>query len=497
MSIVLAAINAKWIHPSLALRLLKANLGHFENQCEILEFALRQPLKEKIEPILAARPRILGFSVSIWNHPATLELLEALKKKWEPGHQPLSSERPIIVLGGPEVSWLPEDAEIFRYADYVIRGEGEESFRLLCSEILGEKYELNKAQNKNTFFINKGDTSVNINEIETAYHLYTNEDLQKKLVYVEASRGCPFSCAFCQGGLQKTRYFPLGPFLNSMGTLIDRGVKTFKFLDRSFNTNPQRAKQIMEFFLERIEAGALVCVHFEMVPSRIPSELKESLCRFPPGTLRLELGIQTLNCETAKLINRSGFSDSQSCAASLETLNFLRRETNAILHVDLIAGLPAEDLASFALGFDRLWLSLSENGSQALPDEKASHSNEKANQVCEIQLGILKCLPGTSIIRHNETHGMKYSPQPPYEVIETSALPAADLDKIKNFARFWEVIVNRNPFPDLTPQLLPPGKPVFNKFMKFSDRLFEHFGKNWGIDRKDLRLFMEKNLQDL
>ncbi|MCL2139684.1 MAG: cobalamin-dependent protein [Treponema sp.] len=116
--ILLITINAKWIHPSLALRLLKANLGKLEEQCQIAEFALRQNLDEKTGPVLAARPKILGISVSIWNHAATLELLKELWKAW-------GNERPVIVLGGPEVSFLPPDEEIFKYADYCIRGEGE------------------------------------------------------------------------------------------------------------------------------------------------------------------------------------------------------------------------------------------------------------------------------------------------------------------------------------------------------------------------------------
>ena len=488
-AIILATINAKWIHPSLALRLLKANLGSLKGQCEILEFALRQPLEEKTGPILAARPRILGLSVSIWNHTATLELLKALDNAWQPDGRP-AVPRPVVVLGGPEVSWLPEEAEIFRFADYVIRGEGEESFRSLCYGLLNGN---RPAGGKAALFINQGETSVDTDTIACAYHLYTDEDLKNKLVYVEASRGCPFGCEFCQGGkTPKVREFPLEPFLEEMGTLIDRGARTIKFLDRTFNLDMDRAKRIIGFYLKRIGApgtaagtatgtatGTMagkppLCVHFEMVPFRFPPELKELLSRFPPGTLRLELGIQTFNRKTAELIHRAGCEES-------EILEFLRRETNAILHVDLIAGLPGEDLASFGAGFDRLWRTLSKTGKSGLPGRSPF----------EIQPGILKCLPGTPLARHNAAYGMKYSAAPPYEVIETGAIPAAEIGRIKNFARFWETIVNRNPFPDLVSRLFPPGEPVFDRFMRFSDRMLEHFGRNWGIDRNDLGAFLE------
>jgi radical SAM superfamily enzyme YgiQ (UPF0313 family) len=274
-----------------------------------------------------------------------------------------------------------------------------------------------------------------------------------------------------------------------METLIKKGGRQFKFLDRTFNLNIKRAEKIMLFFLEKITAPEHkehsenfsvekppLCVHFEMIPSRLPPAIKELLSRFPPGTLRLELGIQTFNPETAALIHRAG-----DPGEAIETLEFLRRETNAIIHADLIAGLPGEDPASFGAGFDRLWSALS------------VRSCGRCRGECrfEIQLGILKCLPGTPISRHNETHRMKYSAAPPYEVIETGAMSASELNRIKNFARFWEMIVNRNSFPELISCLFPPGEPVFNKFMLLSDYLLNSFGKNWGIDRNEMGICLK------
>ena len=501
--IILAAINAKWIHPSLALRLLKANLGTLEDRCEILEFVLRQPLKEKVDPILAAGPRLLGLSVSVWNHQASLELLKALEEIWrgsgneKQGSEKPARQKPLVVLGGPEVSWLPPEAEIFRHADYVIRGEGEESFRSLCyrvfcgTESSSPSFPGTEPQN-GPVFINQGATTVDVNAIASPYRLYTDEDLQKKLVYVEASRGCPFGCEFCQEsariqesvGIQESvrgyhgvREFPLEAFLADMGNLIDRGGRQFKFLDRTFNLDMGRVKKIMEFFLDRINTRkAPLRVHFEMVPSRFPPELRELIVRFPPGTLRLEVGIQTFNPRTAALIHRSCNPGEET-----ETLEFLRRKTAAVVHADLIAGLPGEDIASFGTGFDRLWRILAGD----------SFPGPSAKDLFEIQLGILKCLPGTPIARHNLTHGMRYAPEPPYEVMETGALDPAELEKIKNFARFWELLVNRNPFPDLLPRLLPAGEPVFDKFMILSGKLLANFGRNWGIDQKELRAFLE------
>jgi radical SAM superfamily enzyme YgiQ (UPF0313 family) len=249
--ILLAAINAKWIHPSLSLRLLKANLGPLENSCTIIEFALRQPLREKIDPILAARPRILGLSVSIWNHTATLELLRELHAEWErqSGGTPPCCPRPVVVLGGPEVSYLPPEAEIFGYADYCVVGEGEDAFRELCQKVLSEK-----GQNRSPItFINRESQQVDVSSIKSAYHLYSDGDVRKKLIYVEGSRGCPFGCEFCLSAHSPTvREFPLEPFLAEMDDLLRRGARTFKFLDRSFNLNIERARRIMEFFVSKM-----------------------------------------------------------------------------------------------------------------------------------------------------------------------------------------------------------------------------------------------------
>jgi len=509
--IVLTTINAKWTHPSLALRLLKANLGSLETQCEIMEFALRQPLCEKTAPLLAAHPRILGVSVSIWNHLATIELLEALEKEWKK-----REERPIVVLGGPEISYLPNDADIFMYADYVIRGEGETVFSALCENILQNENKiiggcaqssdgdiwLDRQYGHAKACVNSCQPSgasrglrtpakelifnmqENLAEIKTAYYLYTDEDIAQKLIYVESTRGCPFECEFCLSAVKTeerggaVREFQFEQFLADMEILVNRGARTFKFLDRTFNANIKRAVKICEFFLRKLEERgregfAPFVVHFEMVPSLFPGELCEILERFPLGSLRLEIGIQTLNPEVCARIRRPGWKNqSIDPEKELETIRFLRKNTNAIIHADLIAGLPGEDLQSFGRGFDRLWQAVSE-------DNNTVQKREAKNTRVEIQLGILKQLPGAPISRHNETFGMRYNCKPPYEIEENSSISAVDLQRVKNFAAFWERLVNRG-------LLRIEGELVFEKFMALSDSLLAHFGKNWGIDKDEL-----------
>jgi hypothetical protein len=484
--IVLAAINAKWIHPSLALRLLKANLGPLENRCQILEFAPRQDPGEQCSAILCSGCLILGLSVSIWNHLASLSLLELLEQAWK-------ENRPFVVLGGSEVSALPEDAAIFDHADFIIRGEGELAFAELCESLLEggrppasalagspvrQRVPAPPVLPRAARFIGAKRPEPAV--LDTAYRLYSDEDLSCKLIYAETSRGCPFACVFCQSSLNGgVREFPLDKFFTDMNILLERIKKlppkkngrpwTIKFLDRSFNASVPRALAVMDFFLSRLPEIPRLQLHFEMVPSLMPQKLAEAIARFPPGTLRLELGIQSLDPDVRALSGRF------SCAGTeLENLRLLR-STNAIIHADLIAGLPGETWASFGSGFDQLWAALSSAGKNPF----------------EIQPGILKGLPGTLLRRREAEFGIRYSPRPPYEVLETPAMSSAELDRIKNFARFWELVVNRPSFPDMIPRLVLPGVPVFRRFEELSLRLFRRFGRNWGIDRSKIRAALE------
>ncbi len=453
--IVLATINAKWIHPSLALRLLQANLGGLAEKSRILEFALRQPQEEKVSALLAETPRILALSVSIWNHEATLALLDALESHWRADPR----SRPIIVLGGPEVSYLSEASPLIQRADWVIHGEGELVFRVLSEHLLLG----NSLKSLEPYGSTSGKwlyaRPVSLEEIKSAYHLYTDEDIARKLIYVEASRGCPFGCEFCLSSLdRRVRNVPLEQFLLDMDYLFSRGARTFKFLDRTFNLDLERAHAILEFFLERIKPPSYV--HFEMVPSRFPDNLRTLLMQFAPGTLRLEVGIQTFTPEVAKIIGRPSDPEKEQ-----EALRFLREKTHAIVHADLIAGLPGETMASFARSFNLLW--------KVRPTE--------------IQLGILKKLPGAPIARHDEPFAMVYDTRPPYEVLQTGTMSRAELNVIKNFARFWELVVNRGNFDDLVPLILPASVDAFAFFMELSQHLLGRFGRNWGIDRQELR----------
>ncbi len=442
--IVLCTLNAKYIHASLGLRYLFANMGELQAQTRICEFMInRKSPEEWANELIAMNPRIIGFGVYIWNTVQTCEVVKLLKQL-----------RPdiTIVLGGPEVSHEVQEQEIAQLSDFVITGWGDISFPKLCRAVLHGPQPLMK--------VIAGEQPP-LDDIQLPYAYYTDEDLAHRLLYVEASRGCPFKCEFCISSLDKTAWaFDLDLFLGELQTLYSRGARNFKFVDRTFNLKIDASVRIMQFFLDRM--GDDLFLHFEVIPDHLPDRLKEMIAKFPPGSLQFEVGIQTFNVDVQKRISRKQDNDK-----TIANLKWLLNESNAHLHTDLIFGLPGESLQSFANGFDKLY----------------------ALEPHEIQLGILKRLRGTPIDKHTETHGMVYDPQPPYQVRQTAAVTAADMTRFAHMARYWDLVANSGRFTATMP-LLMQGDSPFGAFMAFSDWLWNdsiHIkGKTSGITPEHL-----------
>src|SRR6266700_7250855 len=374
--IVLSTLNAKYIHAAFGLRYLMANLGPLQTAACLAEFDINQRPLDIAEVLLARNPKIIGFGVYIWNVAQTAQVISILKKV-RPGVT--------IILGGPEVSYETHTQQIVELADYVITGEADLKFAAVCQRLLSAERPTDKVIVAEP---------PEFSQLELPYDLYDEQDVAHRIIYVEASRGCPFTCEFCLSSLDiPVRQVPLPSLLTHLQRLLDRGVKHFKFVDRTFNLNANVSRTILEFFLERYQPGHFF--HFEMVPDRLPESLREIIVKFPPGALQFEVGIQTFNEEVGGLIKRR-----QNYQRLEDNLHFLRRQTGVHIHADLIVGLPGESVASFAAGFDRL-IGL---GPQ------------------EIQVGILKRLRGTPIVRHDPEWQMAYSPHPPYEVLRTGAM---------------------------------------------------------------------------
>jgi len=243
------------------------------------------------------------------------------------------------------------------------------------------------------------------------------------------------------------RQVPLDKFLAAMQKLLDRGLKQFKFVDRTFNLHIATSRALLEFFLARYQPGMFF--HFEMVPDRLPAELREVIAKFPAGALQFEVGIQTFNPEVGSLISRR-----QNYERLADNLNFLRTETAVHIHADLIVGLPGETLESFAAGFDKLI---------ALGPQ-------------EIQVGILKRLRGTPIIRHDADWQMVYNAHPPYEILQNRLIDFATMQRLRRFAKYWDLIGNSGNFVESVALVWRGGSP-FQNFLRLSDWLYARLGR--------------------
>jgi radical SAM superfamily enzyme YgiQ (UPF0313 family) len=441
--IVLTTLNAKYIHAAFGLRYLMANLGELQPRACLVEFDINQRPLDIVEVLLAREPRIIGLGVYIWNVEETREVVSAIKRL-----------RPdiTIILGGPEVSYELETQPVVALADYMITGEADVKFAEVCAQLLRGEKPASKVIPAEL---------PDVTRLALPYDLYNADDIAHRVIYVEASRGCPFTCEFCLSSLDiPVRQFPLEKMLDALQQLIDRGVKQFKFVDRTFNLNLNVSRALLLFFLERYRPGMFF--HFEMVPDRLPEPLREVIAKFPAGALQFEVGIQTFNEEVGGLIKRR-----QNYARLEENVTFLRAQTGVHIHADLIVGLPGESVESFAVGFDRLI---------ALGPQ-------------EIQVGILKRLRGTPISRHDNEWQMVYSATAPYEILQNKLIGFAEMQRLRRFAKYWDMVGNSGNFVETTPLLWREFSP-FHGFIGFSDWLFTQVGRTDSIALARLMEFL-------
>ncbi|MFH0909392.1 MAG: DUF4080 domain-containing protein [bacterium] len=432
--IVLTTLNARYSHTSFGLRYLLANMGELRPRTCMLEFDIRSRTADAAAAILACDPKIVGIGVYIWNIARATELVTALKE---------AKPDLTVIVGGPEVSYEIDQQEICRTADYVVTGEADFTFARLCADLLAAGAPVNRVVFSKP---------VDVQRLALPYDLYSDTDIAQRVIYVEASRGCPFTCEFCLSSLDvPVRHFPLEPLFAAFQSLLDRGVREFKFVDRTFNLSVPYSLKLLEFFLERYRPGLFL--HVEIIPDRLPSELRDIIRRFPPGSLQFEAGIQTFNEEVAQRIRRR-----QDYVRTEDHLRFLLQKSEAYLHADLIFGLPGESLESFAAGFDRL---------VAIGPQ-------------EIEVNILKRLRGTPIRRHDAEWQVEYSPDPPYEVVRNRDLDAATIQRLRRFARYWDLYANSGNFLESAPMIWRGGSP-FQRFMAFSEWLYKRANRTHAL----------------
>ena len=460
--ILLCTLNSTYQHSSFGLRYLLAQMGPLWDRTQLLEWTIKENPRTIVEKILSYQPRIVGFGVYIWNTNEVFDIISILKKV---------SPQTIVVLGGPEISYETESQRLFPLVDHVICGEADFLFKDFCLAQLEGAIHPDIKDYKVDFTkkIIRGELP-NIKEIQMPYGLYTDEDIKNRVIYVEASRGCPYKCEYCLSSLDKSvRSFDLTAFLKEIDLLITRGATSFKFVDRTFNLSPTTSTQILKFFLERIHLGLFL--HFEMVPDRLPVEIRDLIKQFPEGSLQFEVGIQTMNPAVAANVSRKN-----DLVKVAENFKYLKEFTHVHSHADLIVGLPGETIESFGEGFNRL----AEMG----PDE--------------IQVGILKRLKGTPITRHEKTFDMRYQDAPPYQILHTSTMNYQTLQIMNRFAKFWDLYANSGEFKNFMLWMKNHDGSFFHRFMDFVTYLSSQYSETHSISLINLAekayLFLQQHM---
>jgi len=439
--IVLTTLNGRYSHSSIGLRYLYANLQELQKRTIIEEFVINENISELALQLLDHNPTIIAIGVYIWNASDIEKLVHLLKKV---------SPKTIIILGGPEVSYLPIRVNL-DLADYIIQGEGEEQFYNLAKKLL------NKEKITQRIFPPK---IVDINSIKLPYIYYNEHDIKNRHIYVEASRGCPYMCEFCLSSIdKKVREFNINTLLNEFQNLWDKGARDFKFIDRTFNLNINNSIKTLDFFLKKDEPFT---THFEVIPDNFPDLLKEKIKLFPKHSLQLEVGIQTLKKDIAKNIKRN-----LNIPKIEQNIQFLETQTNAHIHLDLIIGLPGESLESFGENLDKLC--------------KISTS--------EIQVGILKKLSGTTLDRHDIEHKMVYSDIPPYDILCNDLIPFEKMQHMKRFARYWDIVYNSGNF-KTTFKLMTTNKSVYKNFYNLTSFIYSNTYSTWKISLDRMAQFL-------
>jgi anaerobic magnesium-protoporphyrin IX monomethyl ester cyclase len=469
MKTVLATLNAKYIHMSLALRTLKAYSGR-EFEIELAEYTLKDPAMQIVADLFKRAPDVVGFSCYIWNIEETIPIIQMLKKI-----------RPelCIVLGGPEVSydtkyWMERVPEV----DFIVMGEGEETFHHLLQQwstatlhnqrdtqrhtqfhnrdsaetiaSQGGKYHLVYGlayrDRSGNVVINPARPKVRLDDLPSPHHF--PEDMAQyptRVVYFETSRGCPVSGPFCVSSIEVgVRYFDLERTKRDLLHLIQSGAKLIKFVDRTFNIRREYALEIFQFLIEH-HGGACV-FQFEITADIMRPEVIAYLSEHAPlGVFRFEIGVQSTNELTNEIIQRR-----QHFAKLSRTVTMIRDSGKIAQHLDLIAGLPEEDYDSFRRTFNDVF---------ALRPE-------------ELQLGFLKMLRGTGLRARAEEYGYIYMDHAPYEILGNHVMPYSDMLRIKQAEDVLEKYWNAHRM-DATMQYLLDH--VFTSAFDF----FQSFGAHW------------------
>jgi anaerobic magnesium-protoporphyrin IX monomethyl ester cyclase len=443
MNVICTTLNAKYIHTNLAIRLLKAYSAP-EFNIQLKEYTVKDPVFTIVSDLFQQDPTVIGFSCYIWNIEETIKVINSLKK---------INPSVLIVLGGPEVSydtveWMQKIPEV----DFIVSGDGELTFKRLLFEIEknadfqsipGITY-----RNEEQIVINPQTNDLNIRDIPSPHRF--NEDiphLSKRITYFETSRGCPFTCQYCQSSIEVgVKYFDREKVKDDLRFLMANGAKTIKFLDRTFNINRSYAMEIFHFLIDEHVPGTVF--QFEITADIMRPEVLEFLNQeAPKGLFRFEIGVQSTNEHTNELVKRK-----QDFSKLTRTVKMIKEAGKIDLHLDLIAGLPEEDYVSFRKSFNDVF--------ELRPEE--------------LQLGFLKMLRGTGLRLQAPQWDYKYMEYSPYEIFSNNRLSFADVIKIKQvediLEKYWNAHRMDHTIEYLVTQVFLSPFDFFQEFGAFWDK---------------------------
>lgn len=455
MKVSLVSVNAKYVHTGLAGRYLLQRGSEFsEHMVDHQEYSINQPIDVIVSELLRNPSEAYGFSCYIWN----MSFIDLICKRLKQIDSNL-----ILFLGGPEVSFEEESVlEDAPYIDFIVRGEGETVFSLL----LEHRFSSNEFHLIPSLTYRCGNeilrsTMGQSTEMESLAFGYSDDDLTSpgKIFYYESSRGCPYRCAFClsaQDG-NRVRVRPLNQVFSHMDRFLEKNVKQVKFIDRTFNADPERALALISYLKEH--HNGITNFHFECSPDRLTDEFISALQTLPEGMIQLEIGIQTTNKETSQAIHRAREIDRYR-----QVIGELRTVENIHLHVDLIAGLPFEGFASFRVSFNDVF----------------------SLRAHVIQLGFLKLLKGSELRLRNSEYGLVCAEDVPYEVLWTPWLPYRDVQRLKWIENLVDKYHNSQGFPL---SLIFACEQYASPF-----DFFEEFSRFWVANEYHLRQHRKRDL---
>ena len=458
VKILLTAVNAKYIHTCPAVYSLRAYALSCREpfpEIQTAEYTINDRYQDVLSGIMEADADVVAFSTYIWNIDTVCRLIRDIRR--------IRKQSVQIWAGGPEASYRPEEFLRETGADLVMVGEGEVTFSALASGFMSSSLQAESVLSAG----DAGDSSLEkirgiaflrdgklvhtgmAAPVDLASVPFLYEDLSlftNRILYYESSRGCPFSCAYCLSGKERgVRYRPMDLVLKELQFFLDHKVKQVKFVDRTFNASSERALTIWNYL--RDHDNGVTNFHFEIEADRMTDEELVLLSSLRPGLVQLEIGVQSANPDTLRSVHRSTSLD-----AVRRLMSVLTPSQNINLHLDLIAGLPWEDLESFRHSFQSVY-------------DMRPH---------QLQLGFLKLLPGTELYERREEYGLVCSPAAPYEVLQTKWITFEELTLLHRISDRVEEFVNSQGFR----RSLPLAEDLFPDAFSLFAALSEYYRQN-------------------